>query len=445
MIYQNNFILDQLTTFLTKSLSQLIYEGINSLYKESVQRHREEKTKTRSVIQIFQLHLEKVTGFTDAIVVREVTRMKNKPKFGEILDDLVKVIVRNHVIQILGDQSLTAEKLDEHCGNITTNEFVHNCYIQCALDARNNADLFWDGYQPFEQKRNQREIINIFKESINYAIMRMLPLKLILQKHLEMDYVNTTELEFSKTNDVEYANIKCLLEKTTKAEKINNPVNDEHVDFSNDESDHTRTKSEESHKLENNKTNEKHIDSEGSVYSSVSSIHELSDSDSNSDSKYDYDSKSVSDIKQKTPSEEKSQAKSTKEKIKEALFKIEKNVNDNADNDDEAPKEKEKKPRGKKVKSIMTIQSDVADIEKPKGGRKTKKGKNVIPPAADDDSIKKKMAENVVSTEKKKGRKKDPVKELIKKEKKIINGTEDVKKSDTIEQNKLVSELMNVS
>ena len=70
--------------------------------------------------------------------------------------------------------------------SIKTQDFIHLVYIECAREIWNNPYLMYHQYPPIELKRNQRDTINLIKESIKEAIRKLLPLKALLLLLFEM-------------------------------------------------------------------------------------------------------------------------------------------------------------------------------------------------------------------------------------------------------------------
>ena len=54
--------------------------------------------------------------------------------------------------------------------NITTDYFIHNIYIEIARNVFNNPFLFYDNNNTIEIKKNQRDILNLIKNSIKETL-----------------------------------------------------------------------------------------------------------------------------------------------------------------------------------------------------------------------------------------------------------------------------------
>ena len=97
--------------------------------------------------------------------------------------NLLKAIVKSNIEILIyeGTKTTVEKKLYDE---IKLSDFIHRVYIECAREFWNNPYLLYHVYEPIDLKRNQRESINIIKESIRESIRKMLPRKYILDKYL---------------------------------------------------------------------------------------------------------------------------------------------------------------------------------------------------------------------------------------------------------------------
>jgi hypothetical protein len=230
--YERNIIeiRNEYQTFLIKILTPLIYEGILSIYNDSQNYHKDLKEKSKkdpkiiisSTMKIFQLFLKNTPSWNKHIITEETNRIKEKCKCSEWFDDLIKAVIKSNIVlltfNISGKESnLINRKLHE---TIQPVDFIHKCYIECAREIYNFPELFFDKYQPIEIKRNQREAFTIIKESINGAIRKLLPMKLILTEFLNNEYTKIDQKIGTDIPDSVYKNIKSLLRKDFRNDNL---------------------------------------------------------------------------------------------------------------------------------------------------------------------------------------------------------------------------------
>ena len=223
--YERNIIeiRNEYQTFLTKILTPLIYEGLLSIYNDSKNYHEDLKEKSKkdpdvivtSTMKIFQLFLKNTPSWNKHIITEETNRIKEKCKCSEWFDDLIKAVIKSNIVlltfNISGKESnLINRKLHE---TVQPDDFIHKCYIECAREIYNFPELFYDKFKSIEIKRNQRETFQIIKDSINEAIRKLLPMKLILTEFLNNEYTKIDQKIGNDIPDSVYKNIRSLLKK----------------------------------------------------------------------------------------------------------------------------------------------------------------------------------------------------------------------------------------
>lgn len=192
---------------LNNILAPLIYEGLQSIYKDS--------TKGNNSLNSFQIGLKAVPKWTQDTIDKESNRILNFSKSCTYLEDLLKATVKANIIVLTYNTSLQNQhKIDPtYYKDIKFNDFIHKCYIECARQLWNNPFLFYHEYPPIELKRNQRDSIILIKECIAEAIRKLLPLKHILEMYLgeELEIDNNQELD-RYISDVEQRNLKKMID-----------------------------------------------------------------------------------------------------------------------------------------------------------------------------------------------------------------------------------------
>ena len=192
--YERNIvdIKNEYTTFLLNILTPLIYEGMNSLYKEAEQQKvkmtEELKEKNSSIVpsvlKIFQSYLKETPKMNTHLINNETDRIRTCSKCADLFDDLIRAVIKSYIILLTYNSSENKCYLvkEKHHEKTDIPNFIHKCYVECARSFYNNPELFLKDYQPVEIKRNQRESFELIRKSIREAIRKTLPMKLILKE-----------------------------------------------------------------------------------------------------------------------------------------------------------------------------------------------------------------------------------------------------------------------
>ena len=172
------------TTHLVNILSPLVFEGVQSVYKQSL-----EISKNDDVLKIFQSFLKAIPKWNQDIINKETNRILNSSHSYSWLNDLIKATLKSTLIVLTYNPTCkTQSKIDSSLyQNIKTTDFIHKIYIECARELWNNPYLLYHNYPPIEIKRNQRDCINIIKDCIKEGIRKLLPVKHILKLYLGED------------------------------------------------------------------------------------------------------------------------------------------------------------------------------------------------------------------------------------------------------------------
>lgn len=189
---------------LTEILIPLLHEGLMSIYARALEHHAkyEELASTNSdiknpgIIKIFQICLKDVPTLSATAIESEVCRIKEQSHCSEWFDDLVKAVVKSHIVLLTynasgGTCELVREKYHD---KININEFIHNCYIECAHIFYNNPELIIKipekstriSYRSGIQKDLTYKYI---KKAIYKAINKLLPYKSMLKEYLRNDEI----------------------------------------------------------------------------------------------------------------------------------------------------------------------------------------------------------------------------------------------------------------
>ena len=199
--YEKNIvdIKNEYTTMLHNTLAPLIYEGLKQLYNQAVTYDAElkkrddidEGVRNIGVLKIFQNYLAGLKSLNNNQVKEETARIKEKGKCSEWLDDLIKAVVKSNIVLLTFNAceqtcKVVNDKLHEQ---VDTEQFIHNCYIECAKIFFNYPTIFWHEFPTTKIKELQRESYELIKTAISEAVRKSLPLKLILEEYLKNDYI----------------------------------------------------------------------------------------------------------------------------------------------------------------------------------------------------------------------------------------------------------------
>ncbi|VVU94871.1 hypothetical protein CPAV1605_596 [seawater metagenome] len=209
------------TITLVNILTPSIYQGIESIYKESQQLGNEE-----DILKIFQGLLRRVPKWNQDLIEVEADRILTNSRCNDWLYDLVKAVIKSNII-LLSNSSLRKKKNNtinpDFYENISFNDFIHKVYIECAREIWNNPYLFSHDYTPIDIKRNQRDALCLIKEAIQEAIRKMLPVRHILEEYLGNNIIEDDDFE-SSINEAQSQNVKSLLRKDLEQNIIENKM-----------------------------------------------------------------------------------------------------------------------------------------------------------------------------------------------------------------------------
>jgi hypothetical protein len=205
--YERNIveIRNEYTNFFINMVAPLIFEGIKSIYARSLdlEKQYEEAAKKNTaikspgVLKIFQHFLKGIPALNINLIESELIRIRDSSKHADIFEKLIRAVFKSNIVLLTYNASgkeckLVNEKFHE---KIDIKMFIHKIYIECAIQLYNNPELFWDKYSSSEIQKNHKETINIIKECIREAIIKMLPLNDILFEYLKNDYIVDPEID----------------------------------------------------------------------------------------------------------------------------------------------------------------------------------------------------------------------------------------------------------
>ena len=207
--YERNIveIRNEYTDFFINMVAPLIFEGMTSIYARSLElesQYNEVSKKNVSiknpgVLKIFQHFLKGIPNLNINLIESEMIRIRDTSKNADIFEKLIRSVFKSNIILLTYNASgkeckLVNEKFHER---IDIKNFIHKIYIECAIQFFNYPELFWHKYSTNETQKNKREAINVIKECIREAILKVLPLNDILVEYLKNDYIQNQDEEAS--------------------------------------------------------------------------------------------------------------------------------------------------------------------------------------------------------------------------------------------------------
>lgn len=199
--YEKNIvdIKSEYLTYLIDVLVPLIYEGIQSIYNHALEISVKFEEHVRTypnitnpgIIKIFQSFLKDVPSLSSSAIETEVKRIKEFSRCSEWFDDLVKAVIKSYIVLLTYNSSGKTCKLvnEKYHEKVNVNEFIHKCYMECAIVFYNNPELFWNEHPSDTSQMCKKSAYKYIKQCIIDAIHKMLPIKLILQEYLSNDYI----------------------------------------------------------------------------------------------------------------------------------------------------------------------------------------------------------------------------------------------------------------
>jgi hypothetical protein len=222
MSKSNNNIVEvkqEYTVFLTNILTPLLYEGICSIYVHAKNCDRQfieaakldPNVKVPGVLKIFQMGLKEMATLSPASIEKETIRIKTASKCAEWFDNLVKAVIKSN-IALLSNNNLSNIDPTFH-DKVDIKDFINKCYLETSNSIYNSPELFYHDYPTLQIKKNQQEIYAMIKLSIEEAIRKTLPYKLILEEYLTHREVtqDPTQSQFVRVQDL-----------VTRDNKVNN-------------------------------------------------------------------------------------------------------------------------------------------------------------------------------------------------------------------------------
>jgi len=183
-----NFLVETKTEYtiqLVNIITPYLLEGFKSIYDDA-----KKISKKGEELKVFQTCLRRIPSWTDEVVKLETKRILTDSNCGDILEDLLKAVIKSNIMILTNTPPDKKNKLKINYV-IELEKFIHNSYIESAKNIFQNPFLFFHSCTPLELKRNEREAYDTIKNSIIDAIRKMLPINMILREYLGESFTDS--------------------------------------------------------------------------------------------------------------------------------------------------------------------------------------------------------------------------------------------------------------
>lgn len=174
----------------TESLVDVLFphicNGFHSMYDEAVKMAVVNGRKN-NVLSIFQDLLLAVQQWNTELIAKETQRIKRESMSDDYMDSLVKACIKSHILVLTFLSQMSSSIGQGFFNTLSTDNFVHKCYIESAKDFFNSPFLFYK--DPKEDditvKKNELMIKKCVQECITRAVRKILPLSIIAKEFLD--------------------------------------------------------------------------------------------------------------------------------------------------------------------------------------------------------------------------------------------------------------------
>ena len=193
------------TQQLVDMLTYRIYEGIKSIYRDSV--NLTNQKYSNQYLKEFQSLLSTIPKWSEKTIKKETERILKKSDC-EWLEDLITAVFITHAKVLASIKSSNNDKtIDLQVP--TCQYFIHKTYIHVARQFWKMPFLLDHRLNHIDTQRNLSKSLEIISKSIEETIRKQLPVKNILKEYLGVDYIN-------KEKDLDNEDISVNLSETGK-------------------------------------------------------------------------------------------------------------------------------------------------------------------------------------------------------------------------------------
>jgi hypothetical protein len=205
---------------LVNIIKPFIYQGLLSIYLDA-----ESISDNNEVLMVFQGLLSKVPKWTNDDLQREVERINSKSKV-DYLHNLLKASIKSY-ISIFIEETKDTYVDPEYYENIKLEEYIHHIYKLVAREIFNNPILFYSQISDIERLNNIKIIMEIITNSIENAIVELLPFQYLIDEYLNVEIYNQ-QIKLDIPNE-SIVNLDQLKQKVD----LIKPINDIKQDINN--------------------------------------------------------------------------------------------------------------------------------------------------------------------------------------------------------------------
>lgn len=220
---------------LIRVLKRYILEGIQSLYDQSCEICKKNKSK---IILTFQDLLEQIPKWNQELIEKETNRIIENSKC-EFFEDLITAVFVSHTKILAAIRTNTKREKRINLTIPKPDTFIHKCYIEVAREFWKSPCLLHSNINTYERMRNQKYSEEVISHCIQETIRKLLPLKYILKESLGDSYQDD---QSSDSEDItksisksEESNLKKLVQNEIKNHYSTKSIIDEDTLFSLDD------------------------------------------------------------------------------------------------------------------------------------------------------------------------------------------------------------------
>ena len=179
---------------LVNILTPLIYEGIQSIFAESLKLCMDNDEEEK-YLMTFQNFLSRVPQWNNEIIANETKRITDKSNC-PYLEDLITCVHVTH-LKILTCMRVgkTQKKIEVNWPELNT--FIHKIYICTARKIYTSVFLFEKDIMPLEVQKNRKQVETTIKDSICDTIRDSIPVEHLLRAYLDetTDLISTSQVK----------------------------------------------------------------------------------------------------------------------------------------------------------------------------------------------------------------------------------------------------------